>query len=256
MIKLIASDIDGTLLRGGAEEISAVFFEQANRLMDQGVAVCAASGRQYKSLRRLFAPAADRMYFICENGAVVFGPGDPPRLISRTEIDRATALKLCHDILNVPECELLISGTNTSYLCPKTEEFVTLIRYFVGNNLAILPNPEAMPEDFVKISAYYRAGADRIEPILRPQWEGTFQVAIAGQPWLDFTIADKSTGILALCRDLGISPEDAAAFGDNYNDIPMLRTVGHPWLVDTAAEALRRMFPIQCTSVEDILAQL
>ena len=50
MIKLIASDIDGTLLQDGETAISQRFFTQARRLMEQGVAVCAASGRQYTSL--------------------------------------------------------------------------------------------------------------------------------------------------------------------------------------------------------------
>ena len=71
MIKLIASDIDGTLLQNGETAISERFFAQARRLMAQGVAVCAARGRQYSSLRRLFAPVAEELYYICENGAVV-----------------------------------------------------------------------------------------------------------------------------------------------------------------------------------------
>ena len=33
-----------------------------------------------------------------------------------------------------------------------------------------------------------------------------------------------------LCGVLGISPEDVIAIGDNYNDLPMLAEVGHPWI--------------------------
>lgn len=254
MVKLITTDIDGTLLQNGETEISQRFFDAANRLMDQGIAVCAASGRQYKSLRSLFAPAADRMYFICENGAVVYGPGQ--QLLSRTVIDREMSLRLCHDILDQTDCELLISGTNTSYLCPKTSAFEDHIRYFVGNNVEILPNPEAMPEGFVKISAYYAPGATIIEPVLKPRWDGALQVAIAGFPWLDFTLADKSTGIRALCSTLNIAPQHIAAFGDNYNDIPMLDAVGQPWLMASAAEPLRQKYPTQCTRVEDVLEKM
>ena len=251
MIRLIASDIDGTLLQNGQTEISRRFFDAANALMDRGVAVCAASGRQYTSLYNLFAPISDRMYFLCENGAVVYGPGG--RLLSKTVIPRDVSLALCRDILAIPKCEVLISGTNMSYLCPKTEDYIDHIRYFVGNNTTVLRSPEEMPEDFVKISAYYRPGAAAVEPILKPRWEGTFQVAIAGEAWLDFTLADKATGIRALCRALDIGPEEVMAFGDNYNDVPMLDAVGHPHLMSSAAEALRRRYPIQCTRVEDVL---
>ena len=54
------------------------------------------------------------------------GPGDPGPLLSRTEMDHAAALALCREILTHPRCEVLISGTNTSYLCPKHDDIITL----------------------------------------------------------------------------------------------------------------------------------
>lgn len=254
MIKLIASDIDGTLLQKGETAISERFFRQARRLMEQGVAICAASGRQYSSLKRLFAPVAEGMYFLCENGAVVYGPG--AELLSKTVIDRALSLELCRDILAIPDCEVLISGTNMSYLCPKTQDYIDHIRYFVGNNTTVLSAPQDMPEAFVKISAYYRPGATVIEPLLAPKWKDTFQVAVAGECWLDFTLADKATGIRALCTALNIDPKDTMAFGDNYNDIPMLDAVGHPYLMSSAAQPLRQRYGAQCARPEDVLEKL
>ena len=70
MIRLIACDIDGTLLRGTQREISPAVFREVVRLGKQGVRFCPASGRQYHSLRRLFAPAADELTYLCENGAL------------------------------------------------------------------------------------------------------------------------------------------------------------------------------------------
>ncbi|MEM5781397.1 MAG: HAD-IIB family hydrolase, partial [Lawsonibacter sp.] len=77
MIRLIASDIDGTLLQNGATEIAPAIFREIDRLRTKGILFCPASGRQYHSLRRLFAPVADELAYVCENGAVVFGPGNP-----------------------------------------------------------------------------------------------------------------------------------------------------------------------------------
>lgn len=253
-MKLIATDIDGTLLQNGETEISPRFFAAARRLLDSGTAVCAASGRQYRSLTRLFAPLADRMHFLCENGAVVYAPGG--RLLSKTVIDRALSLALCRDILAIPGCEVLISGANMSYLCPKTEDYVNHIRYFVGNAVTILSSPREMPEDFVKISAYYLPGAEQVEPLLAPKWGNALRAAIAGSCWLDFTLADKGTGMQALYHALAIAPEDAMAFGDNYNDIPMLDSVGHPYLMRSAAAPLRQRYPNQCTRPEDVLEAL
>ena len=181
MIRLIASDIDGTLLHNGAAEIDPVIFEEIHRLKQKGILFCPASGRQYHSLRRLFAPAADELTYLCENGAVLFGPGNPGQLLGKTVMERERALALAHQIMDIPACEVLISGVNTSYLCPKKRDVVDHIRYFVGNNLAILPTVEDMPEDIVKVSAYCPQGAVEVQPVLGPKWENTFHHAIAGE---------------------------------------------------------------------------
>ena len=95
-----------------------------------------------------------------------------------------------------------------------------------------------------------------MEPELAAKWGSRFQVAVAGECWLDFTLADKGVGIRALCRALEIGPEEVMAFGDNYNDVPMLDAVGHPHLMASAAEALRRRYPSQCSRVEDVLERM
>ena len=85
MIRLVASDIDGTLLRNGAKTIDPVLFDQIRRLRERGIRFCPASGRQYSSLRRLFAPVADELSYLCENGAVVWGPGAPGAVLRRRQ---------------------------------------------------------------------------------------------------------------------------------------------------------------------------
>ena len=79
---------------------------------------------------------------------------------------------------------------------------------------------------------------------------------MAGEKWLDFTVADKGTGIRALCAAVSVSPQEVLAIGDNYNDLPMLELVGAPYIMDNAVEDLRRRFPRRCTRVEDLLSQL
>ena len=67
MVKLIACDIDGTLLSTSQQEISPLVFDQLGRLLEKGIVFAAASGRQYLSLRRLFAPFEDKIYYICNH---------------------------------------------------------------------------------------------------------------------------------------------------------------------------------------------
>ena len=255
MIRLVACDIDGTLLHGQEREIAPAVLEEIRRLRGKGILFCPASGRQYSSLRRLFAPVAGELAYLCENGAVVFGPGSPGPVLGKTVMERGAALELCGEILALPRCEVLISGENTSYLCPKQEDIVDHIRYFVGNNVTLLDRPDQVPEEIVKVSAYCRDGATRVEPVLAPRWE-RFHGAVAGEKWLDFTLADKGKGLLQLCAALGVEPEETAAFGDNYNDLPMLERVGEAYLMDNAVPDLRRRFARHCRRVEDVLKTL
>lgn len=253
MVKLIACDIDGTLLQHGEKEISASFFGEARRLMEKGIVLCAASGRQYSSLRSLFAPIADDMVYICENGAIVYGGGE---ILGKTGIDRGAALRLCHEILGREDCEVLISGADMSYLCPKGAEIVDHMRYFVGNKVTVLASPEEMPEDFLKISAFCTSGAVGLEPEMAPAWEKTLRVAVAGEPWLDFTPADKGDGMKLLCRALNIPLDAVMAFGDNYNDVSMLDLVGHPYIMSTADAPLLARYSQSADRVENILKTL
>ena len=56
MIKLVATDIDGTLLQSGEREVPEAVFVQIDRLLKKGILFAAASGRQYSNLKNLFAP--------------------------------------------------------------------------------------------------------------------------------------------------------------------------------------------------------
>ena len=257
MIRLIASDIDGTLLQNGATEIPPEIFGHIRRLGEKGVFFCPASGRQYASLRRLFASVADQVPFLCENGAVIYGPGSPGPVLSKTIMDRRLSEELCRDIIALPEVEVLISGAAVCYLCPKGPGVEDQIRWFLGNRTTLLAAPEDTPEDIIKISAYCPGGTLAMaREALFPKWERHFRCAVAGAVWLDFTLADKGLGVRRLCGALGVGLEEVMAFGDNYNDVSMLERVGRPYLMAGAAPELRARFSVQCRTVAEILETL
>lgn len=95
MIRLVTCDIDGTLLHGEETSIDTETLEEIRRLREKGILFCPASGRQYHSLRRLFAPVQDEIAYICENGSVVFGPGNPGPVWGKVPLERSLAVQLC-----------------------------------------------------------------------------------------------------------------------------------------------------------------
>ena len=63
-IRLIASDLDGTLLLHGARACSSELFSLVRQLSDRGIYFVPASGRQYPNMQRLFAPVDDKLMYL------------------------------------------------------------------------------------------------------------------------------------------------------------------------------------------------
>ena len=74
MIKLIASDMDGTLLDENGE-VPPETFDLIVALREKGIHFAASSGRRYDRLCQFFAPVKDKMDFVASNGAQVFVEG-------------------------------------------------------------------------------------------------------------------------------------------------------------------------------------
>ena len=69
--------------------------------------------------------------------------------------------------------------------------------------------------------------------------------------------SSKAGAVHTLCDLWGIDPADALAFGDNYNDLPMLDAVGHGYLMGNApAELLARASLVAPTNDEDGVARV
>ncbi|NCB62241.1 MAG: HAD family phosphatase [Clostridia bacterium] len=254
MIKLVVSDIDGTLIPYGETAMDPTLFPLIRRLRERGILFCPASGRQYHSIRTLFAPVADDLAYLCENGAAVFGLGteETRPVLEKTVMDREEAVALSNAILALPGHEVLISGENTSYVSRRSPAFAARMRGFTGNNVRTLTRPEDVPEEILKVSVFCPETV-RDEPARLARWDGPFRMAVAGPEWLDFTLADKGTGLRGLCRALGVSLDGVAAFGDNWNDLPMLRIAGRPYLMEGADPALREEGFTLCRRVTEVL---
>ena len=85
MIKLIASDMDGTLLND-KKEFPHDFDEVLDKLCEKGIHFVVASGRSYSTLKLNFEGKLDKLDFICDNGAYVIVNGE---LVSMSLLKKA-----------------------------------------------------------------------------------------------------------------------------------------------------------------------
>jgi hydroxymethylpyrimidine pyrophosphatase-like HAD family hydrolase len=86
---------------------------------------------------------------------------------------------------------------------------------------------------------------------LRESWDAAYSIALGGTLWVDVTRSNKAIGLQAMCEKLSIDPSEVMAFGDNFNDVEMLRLVGvsyamehsHPDVKVQAKHICRRVEP-------------
>ena len=71
MIKLIATDVDGTLVKDGTMTINPEYMTVIRKLTELGITFVVCSGRQYDSERKLFEPVKDLVYFVSDGGTVI-----------------------------------------------------------------------------------------------------------------------------------------------------------------------------------------
>ena len=71
MIKLIATDIDGTLVKDGTLIIDPEYMTVISKLIDKGIIFTVCSGRQFSSEQKLFAPIKDKLMYITDGVAAI-----------------------------------------------------------------------------------------------------------------------------------------------------------------------------------------
>lgn len=253
MIRLIACDIDGTLLQGGQETLPPAIHPLIRQLEERGVAFCVASGRQFSNLYALFGPSAGRIYYVCENGALVFGKGAPDRPLKKIVLSRDLIQALAVEIQRRPECEILFSGLNTSYLLLKDPASREKIRPYLGSRIVSVDSAGQIEDEIVQISAFCQPDTQAPYAALSAHWAERVNVTVAGEHWIDFSTASKGAGVELLCGELGITPGQVMAFGDNFNDVSMLDLVGYPVIMENAPEALRGRYSAHCRDVAETL---
>lgn len=96
MIKLIASDLDGTLLLNKAQSLPEEIFPLIRQLKELGIMFVAASGRQYPNMMKLFAPVASEISYISENGALAVDHGE---VLYQDSFDRKLAEEIISAIM-------------------------------------------------------------------------------------------------------------------------------------------------------------
>lgn len=254
MYRLIATDLDGTILQNGNRIFPENLYPLIQDYVKKGGIFLPASGRQYANLRRMFAPVADEIAYIAENGCLVFYKGE---LLYKAKMDREYGLSLIREMESIDECEVVVSGENCNYIKPKDKEFYSYMLNFVKTNTKLIDDLADVPEDYFKISAFGANGTKAFEDILKEKFGDVLNVVTSGLKWVDVMPKNihKGSAIKVLSERLDIPFQDMVALGDHYNDYEILELVGHPVCVENAMPEIKAMC-VRCEeSGEKLLAE-
>ena len=255
MVKLIASDMDGTLLPHFGAHVDPEIFEIIRKLKQHGIRFMAASGRQHPNLMKEFAPVKDDIDYMCENGCLVFHEG---RLLFKETMPEDLARDLIGTILVTPGYKALVSGENTSYILKGDPEFYHQLHDEVGNEITEVDDLLAIPEPYFKISAFKPNEQAVLQEIDR-YWKGLYDCQLTcvygGNGWADFSPigVTKGTSITRLMSSLHLKKDQVMAFGDNYNDEEMLNDVEYSFAMERAPQEIKDFAYGTTGSVKDTL---
>ena len=239
MIKLIASDIDGTLVPDGTDKIDPRMMDVIKRCRRNGIYFAGASGRQFASMYRLFAPVAEDIFYITDNGSILRSYKE---VLSMKVIDKKDLWKMVKDAKKIPRSDIMLCGREWAYCEDEGEMFYWLRDSYKFNVKVVGDFEEHLTDDISKMSIYRTGDCEEaVNEEFTPKWEKKFLIASAGTMWMDIVLpdADKGTSLRKLQEHLGVTPAETMVFGDNLNDIGMLQASEESYAIGSARDEVK-----------------
>lgn len=260
-IKLIALDLDGTLL-GPDKLLSAENAAALERAAREGIEIVPATGRFYRGMPQIIRDLPYVRYVITINGAQVFDVARQ-QTVCGSEIPWQRAVSVMERLDGLPviyDCFQNGWGWMTQRLYDQVERYTEN-----GHTLDMLrqlrtPVPEL--KAFLKERA---AGVQKIQmffqdmelraAMLRSLPEEfpdlVVSTAIVNNIEINSREATKGVALEKLAAHLGVPAAQTMAFGDDLNDIPMLRAAGIGVAMKNAAEEVKRAADYVTDSCDD-----
>lgn len=234
-IRLIATDLDGTLLRPD-KTISQYTYTILQRIQAAGIVVVLITARPPRVVRKIAQEIGVTGLAICCNGAITYDL-DQETIVQHTPISPKLALQL------IQRLRQEIPGL--SFACESPSQFKCEPHYL---RLCSTPKHKYSTFHISDAQAFCDEPLTKLialHPTYSPEELGRLTAHITGEdvivvhsgaPFIEISAAgvNKARALATLCAQLDITAQEVMAFGDMPNDLSMLEWAGHAVAVANA----------------------
>ena len=256
MIRLLALDIDGTLLDSEGH-VPEANLRAIARAIDAGVMVTLATGRRFDFARTVFEQLPDSLTLILSNGAVVKNrQGETlvrhllPREVARDVLRRVPHHRGDASVTFDRPREGQVVFEVIDWEHPRHHRFFATNRPFLSE---VTPLEDCLTEDPIQVMFSGACAEMRdVLDLLRTSSNGnggnadTYEATLTEYVHRDFSLVDitragcsKGAALRELAARHRIAADEVMAVGDNLNDLAMLEFAGIPVLMANALPELK-----------------
>lgn len=237
MIKLIATDMDNTLL-DEESRIPGGFTAVLEELVEKNVRMVIASGRPYYTLRSAFGPMADKLSYICDNGALVVHKN---KVVYKSLMDDNLVKEIIRSVEGNKDSIVIVCALDGAYTDNTDEEINDLFRVYY-TNLSVVDDLTKLEKEVNKVTIYSTDTMKVLNDIINPRFGKELYVVTSGEVWIDITNkgTNKGIGMRSIMAADNLKKEEIMAFGDYYNDIEMLKEAEYSFVMENAPEDMKK----------------
>lgn len=268
MIRLIALDVDGTLLdtQWQVPEANRVAIERA---LARGIEVALVTGRRFEFLRPVFEVLPDAVTLIVNNGAVV--KSREGRTLVVHLLDRAVACKVLEATRSYRDAAAVVFDRpgpgqvifeRIDWQDRRRSSYALKNREFVAE---LSPLEDCLTEDPIQVmfNGPFLPMRHLIGELRALPFVGEFGISVTEYESRDFVMVDvvpagcsKGSTLAEWIRRKGLRRDEVMAIGDNLNDREMLEAAGCPVVMGNAVDGLKALgWPVTATNDQDGVAQ-
>ena len=244
MYKVIASDLDGTLLNSN-HQVDPFTISTVRRLEAQGIHIVIATGRHYSDVAGIRDVLGIRPYLITSNGARVHSPDD--EMIFADDLQANVVQQLVKPEIAGEHGRVIVNlFADREWLIDR--DAPELLRYHQDSGFTYNVT-DLQQHDGADIAKVLYIGDPKDLAVIAANLERTFGEAL----YVTYSLPDclevmtanvsKGRALQFVLDRLDVPATKCVAFGDNMNDIDMLETAGHPFMMNNANPDLIKRLP-------------